>query len=598
MKSKHILAASFVLVTAIPATAQLDPLISSGEAFPGGGVLTRTVDYLNINEAGQIAFLGDLVATENGGLDNQSVALIDGENVVELVRKGDPLPGGEGTFSFVSFSLSHQFAMDDLGGVYHFTPVSGTSTGSSAGLFRYHVDGNQTIALSNVPIPELGDFYPKVGSAAWSLYPIDRNSDGILFLAALEHASEDDKNALIAWDTSGTYEILIEDGFQVGSNFTGFLYTTPPNGLPPIAAGNDSKIALITALQNNETETADMAIVTLDDDNQPELRVRVGGPSADGLRTVELIALFGCTHAGSPIFATTEIDFANNRSLRFYHFNGNEVEQLFIDDDELIGKEIVEVNTIHSKGDGNAIGFFNLRGPGDPVRGVGEVLAFVDGQWSPLHSAGDPLPLLPGATIANIATFVPINKDDYVLVVTLEGENVPNSATIASIDGELQFVSQQGESLGDEQLLAAFPDVAAIQGGDFRRVSARIGNSAGQMAMGIATGENLNNPDNVLIGRWTPSDEPPATFWAGYPVETAENSQWVNTGDFLGWINIDDAPLVWITDLNREAYMFENYIQNDSGYVFFPSRNGQSMSWDNPSVVDGAQWVNTGDFLG
>lgn len=588
-----------MLTLPIVAEAQMDALMWGGQPFPGGGVQTQQTSHVNINKAGQISYMTGLVATTNGTSDNVAVGLIDGGTVIELARKGDALPHGDGKFLFESFSYTNQMTIDELGGVYHYTPVTATTTNSEAGLFRYHEDGNLTIALQGVSIAELDDFYPIISGRSWSFFPILYSEDSIILLANLGHAEQENKIALLEWDVHTGFQILLNDGFPVGTEHTGYFKLQASTKVSPITVGYDGNILLWISLVNNETETETNAFVTLDSQYNAHLQVLLGAPSVDGLRTVNSVTATYASHASDPVIETLEVDFANKTSLAYYVFNGDgEIQFVTSNADQINTWNVGFVGSILSKGDGTGYAQLVVRQGNNFTTSIDVVYAFGSDSWEPLIWETQSIPNFPDSKIREITSIVPINRDDFLVNVSVSIENQQQLAMLAYIDGNFQLVYVSKDEFQGKEIFVAVPDAEGWDWTSPIRIPSRMGNDSGQVAMQVLTGTSINNVDNIYVSRWTPSDEPPATFWAGYPVETAEGSQWVNTGDFLGWINIDHAPFVWITNLNREAYVYENYIQNNSGYVFFPTRNGQSMSWNNPSVVDGTEWVNSEDFLG
>lgn len=57
-----------------------------------------------------------------------------------------------------------------------------------------------------------------------------------------------------------------------------------------------------------------------------------------------------------------------------------------------------------------------------------------------------------------------------------------------------------------------------------------------------------------------------APEWAGYPVD--EETGAVDTGDFLGWLNVNLSPWVWVSDLNQFVYAEETGVGEDGGWIY------------------------------
>jgi hypothetical protein len=71
-----------------------------GQADPGGNGLITNLDLPPaINSAGQVAFSASLGGTSGGTADNSAIYRGNGGTLTQIVRKGQPAPGGIGTFS-------------------------------------------------------------------------------------------------------------------------------------------------------------------------------------------------------------------------------------------------------------------------------------------------------------------------------------------------------------------------------------------------------------------------------------------------------------------------------------------------------------------
>ena len=54
-------------------------------------------------------------------------------------------------------------------------------------------------------------------------------------------------------------------------------------------------------------------------------------------------------------------------------------------------------------------------------------------------------------------------------------------------------------------------------------------------------------------------------FWAGFPIEESGN---VNTGDFLGWINVNHGDWVWSYDESRFIYLPEGIVDGRGTWLY------------------------------
>lgn len=69
------------------------------------------------------------------------------------------------------------------------------------------------------------------------------------------------------------------------------------------------------------------------------------------------------------------------------------------------------------------------------------------------------------------------------------------------------------------------------------------------------SGENLTIPP------------PPGDTWAGYPVY---DEVWADTGDFLGWLNIQYDPWIWSPLLHGWMYLPESYVTSGGAWTYLP----------------------------
>jgi hypothetical protein len=117
----------------------------TGQAAPdGNGTFNGLISLaLGTNNAGQAAFIADITGI-NGGLSNaRGVFRGDGVNLVQIVRRGQPLPDGDGIFAGFNFP-----ALNDAGQVAFLAGEEGTTGGRSfpGGIYLY----DDTLGLINV----------------------------------------------------------------------------------------------------------------------------------------------------------------------------------------------------------------------------------------------------------------------------------------------------------------------------------------------------------------------------------------------------------------------------------------------------------------
>ncbi|HEY3856079.1 MAG TPA: choice-of-anchor tandem repeat NxxGxxAF-containing protein [Verrucomicrobiae bacterium] len=99
-----------------------------GQFVPGGN--GRFLDFGNtdvvaINNRGQVAFFADLTGTTGGTGDNAAICLADGASIIQVVRKGQAAPDGNGVFSGFGYP-----SINNKGQVAFTATLTGTSRGT------------------------------------------------------------------------------------------------------------------------------------------------------------------------------------------------------------------------------------------------------------------------------------------------------------------------------------------------------------------------------------------------------------------------------------------------------------------------------------
>ena len=90
-------------------------------AQDGNGRLAA-VGRSRINGQGQVAFEATFIETREGANDNTGISLADGDNIVGIVRAGQPVPDGNGKFSAVGPSF-----LNDTGQIAFYGALRGTT---------------------------------------------------------------------------------------------------------------------------------------------------------------------------------------------------------------------------------------------------------------------------------------------------------------------------------------------------------------------------------------------------------------------------------------------------------------------------------------
>ncbi|MCG8461381.1 MAG: hypothetical protein MI919_34290, partial [Holophagales bacterium] len=120
----------------------------AGDETPSGNGTIATIGlnptaFSNnpLNDRGEVAFTVPLAGTVGGTSDNQVILLGDGTSLVELVRRGDPMPDGNGSF----LQLGDQIELDNAGRVLFYALATGAANGATDGWFVADRDGVEQI---------------------------------------------------------------------------------------------------------------------------------------------------------------------------------------------------------------------------------------------------------------------------------------------------------------------------------------------------------------------------------------------------------------------------------------------------------------------
>ena len=110
----------------------------TGQAAPGGGTYSGIAAQPAINDAGQVAFVATMTGTSGGTANNTGVFRGGVGGLVEVVREGQGVPGGNGTFSDVINFLVEP-ALNDVGQIAFLIRLAGTSGGTNDdhGIYRW-----------------------------------------------------------------------------------------------------------------------------------------------------------------------------------------------------------------------------------------------------------------------------------------------------------------------------------------------------------------------------------------------------------------------------------------------------------------------------
>lgn len=140
-------------------------VVSEEQAEPTGDgqFFIRTALAPAINTSGLVAVSASLFATSGGSSDDEGIYRWDPQTgqLLQVVRKGQTIPNGPGTFTGRQFQASQAFdspRMDETGNIVFYAQIVGSGTSSDAGL--YLGDGTQITELMRylAPLPGGDDF--------------------------------------------------------------------------------------------------------------------------------------------------------------------------------------------------------------------------------------------------------------------------------------------------------------------------------------------------------------------------------------------------------------------------------------------------------
>ena len=100
----------------------LKQLVRAGPRAQDGNGRLAAVGRSRINGQGQVAFEATFIETREGANDNTGILLADGDNIVGIVRAGQPVPDGNGKFSAVGPSF-----LNDAGQIAFYGALRGTT---------------------------------------------------------------------------------------------------------------------------------------------------------------------------------------------------------------------------------------------------------------------------------------------------------------------------------------------------------------------------------------------------------------------------------------------------------------------------------------
>ena len=225
-------------------------LLRSGQALPDGSgqfSLFPALD-LALNDSNQVAFVANLSGTTAGPTDNLGLYRAQRGALVQLARKSQFVPGGNGRF--LDFGGQNYVTINNSGAVAFLADLTGTSGGTTdnAAIYLATSAGITQIVRKGQQAPDGNGVFSKLG------YPALNNSNQIAFVATLSgtRGGTTDNQAIYFVDDS----LSIKPVIRAGQLFNGKTIATPnfldgPNYGGLSGLNDNSQIAVWSALNGN-----------------------------------------------------------------------------------------------------------------------------------------------------------------------------------------------------------------------------------------------------------------------------------------------------------------------------------------------------------
>jgi hypothetical protein len=231
--------------------SSLKVLTRSQQPSPdGNGVFSVFPNGLPaINDHAQMAFVANLSGTTGGSADNQGLYRTDGNTTVQLARKGQFVPNGNGRF--LDFGQSY-VAINNSGQVAFFADLTGTSGGSSdnAGIFLVTGTAITQLARKGQAAPDSNGAYSTFGFGHRAL-----NSKGqVAFKATLTGTSGNstDNQGVFLVDADGSILQVIRAGQVIDGETVGTPnFLDGPNYGGMSGLNDEGQLALWSAVNGN-----------------------------------------------------------------------------------------------------------------------------------------------------------------------------------------------------------------------------------------------------------------------------------------------------------------------------------------------------------
>ncbi|MEM6453781.1 MAG: choice-of-anchor tandem repeat NxxGxxAF-containing protein, partial [Acidobacteriota bacterium] len=207
---------------------RLVEIAREGDATPTGNGIYEAFSaqffpQIEINDRGDVAFSARLVSTQGGLADDFAIFRGNGSRTVEIARKGETAPDGNGRF--LDPGLAGHLILNSRREVLFASSITGATNGSSSGLFLGGVGGRRVVMRLNAPAPGGGTF-----AALPSIYALN-NAGQVVFRAVVDVGQFSSIAGLFLYE-AGTLSAIVREGDVIPGlgTVTGLVTTTGLQG--------------------------------------------------------------------------------------------------------------------------------------------------------------------------------------------------------------------------------------------------------------------------------------------------------------------------------------------------------------------------------
>ena len=324
-------------------TGYIGSVLFEDEVEPGGdGIMRMPTDLVPThNSSGAGAASVSLSGTSGAATDDEAIYAWQTPLGVltEVVRKGNALPSGPGTFTGTEFQSNEVFDspfMNETGDIAFIGGVSGGVSGESSGIFLYTGGVLTDFVRYNDALPNSRFF-------AWSR-GIDINNTGeIAFSANVIGTSS---------STDGVYRSNGSSVTEIASNGQ-----TSPNGSPFRTFQNAVKVADngMTIFASSLTETGTPNGVFVGDGSTTTMLAKEDNPAPESRGNFLGFSRWQISPGGNAVFQATT---TTSGFEAIYRYDGSQIIEAVSTADTLDGSQITDLSLMGSD-DGQAIGVNN-----------------------------------------------------------------------------------------------------------------------------------------------------------------------------------------------------------------------------------------------